>query len=366
MANNCIDFTKTNFRGDRQGGPRDHAQCHDRRSGSAGCSRHRRPRCCSPPPARRSGAPQTILNVSYDPTRELYQEFNAAFAKHWRATTGQEVTVRQSHGGSGKQARAVIDGLEADVVTLALAWDVEALVTHGGFVKPGLAAAAAAQQRPVHLDRGLRGARRQPEGDPRLGRPGPRRRLGDHPEPQDLRRRALELPRRLGVRPREARRRRAPGAGVRREDPQERPGVRLRGPRLDDDVPAARHRRRARRLGERGAPRRRRGRQGPLRDRRALGEHPRRAHAWPSSTRSSTGAARGRSPRRTSVTSTREEGQRIAAKHHFRPRTPGPDAPAFAAVRLFTVDEVFGGWEKAHAQHFAEGGTFDQLTGAVR
>ena len=82
-------------------------------------------------------APQTILNVSYDPTRELYQEFNAAFAKHWRATTGQEVTVRQSHGGSGKQARAVIDGLEADVVTLALAWDVEALVTHGGFVKPG-------------------------------------------------------------------------------------------------------------------------------------------------------------------------------------------------------------------------------------
>ena len=58
-----------------------------------------------------SGAPQTILNVSYDPTRELYQEFNAAFAKHWRAATGQEVTVRQSHGGSGKQARAVLDGL---------------------------------------------------------------------------------------------------------------------------------------------------------------------------------------------------------------------------------------------------------------
>jgi sulfate/thiosulfate-binding protein len=61
-----------------------------------------------------------------------------------------------------------------------------------------------------------------------------------------------------------------------------------------------------------------------------------------------------------------EEGQRIAARHHFRPRTPGPDAPAVAAVRLFTVDEIFGGWEKAHALHFAEGGTFDQLTGAVR
>ena len=69
----------------------------------------------------------TLLNVSYDPTRELYVEFNAAFAKHWKATAGQDVTVKQSHGGSGKQARSVIDGLDADVVTLALAGDVDAL-----------------------------------------------------------------------------------------------------------------------------------------------------------------------------------------------------------------------------------------------
>ena len=62
----------------------------------------------------------TLLNVSYDPTRELYQELNAGFAKYWKGKTGQTVTVRQSHGGSGKQARSVIDGLEADVVTLAL------------------------------------------------------------------------------------------------------------------------------------------------------------------------------------------------------------------------------------------------------
>lgn len=68
-----------------------------------------------------------LLNVSYDPTRELYQEFNAAFAKHWQAKTGQKVTIRQSHGGSSKQARAVIDGLEADVVTLALAYDIDAI-----------------------------------------------------------------------------------------------------------------------------------------------------------------------------------------------------------------------------------------------
>ncbi|TDP72611.1 sulfate ABC transporter substrate-binding protein [Roseateles toxinivorans] len=72
-------------------------------------------------------AQTTLLNVSYDPTRELYQDFNAAFAKHWKAKTGETVTIKQSHGGSGKQARSVIDGLEADVVTLALAYDVDAL-----------------------------------------------------------------------------------------------------------------------------------------------------------------------------------------------------------------------------------------------
>jgi sulfate transport system substrate-binding protein len=73
----------------------------------------------------------TLLNVSYDPTRELYQDFDAAFAKHWKARTGDTVTVRQSHGGSGKQARAVIDGLSADVVTLALAYDIDAISERG-------------------------------------------------------------------------------------------------------------------------------------------------------------------------------------------------------------------------------------------
>jgi sulfate transport system substrate-binding protein len=74
---------------------------------------------------------QRLLNVSYDPTRELYQDFNAAFAKHWKAKTGKDVTVQQSHGGSGKQARAVIDGLEADVLTLALAYDVDEVAASG-------------------------------------------------------------------------------------------------------------------------------------------------------------------------------------------------------------------------------------------
>ncbi|MBW8874808.1 MAG: sulfate ABC transporter substrate-binding protein [Acidobacteria bacterium] len=72
-----------------------------------------------------------LLNVSYDPTRELYQDVNGAFAKYWKGKTGQDVAVQQSHGGSGKQARSVIDGLEADVVTLALAYDVDAVANSG-------------------------------------------------------------------------------------------------------------------------------------------------------------------------------------------------------------------------------------------
>src|SRR6266851_4845049 len=72
-------------------------------------------------------APVTLLNVSYDPTRELYQDYNTAFAKYWKSKSGQTVEIQQSHGGSSKQARAVIDGLEADVVTLALAYDIDAI-----------------------------------------------------------------------------------------------------------------------------------------------------------------------------------------------------------------------------------------------
>ena len=82
------------------------------------------------PAATAGAADVSLLNVSYDPTRELYQDINAAFAKSWKASSGDTVKIRQSHGGSGKQARAVIDGLEADVVTLALAYDIDAIAAH--------------------------------------------------------------------------------------------------------------------------------------------------------------------------------------------------------------------------------------------
>ena len=81
-----------------------------------------------------NAAELTLLNASYDPTRELYQDYNAAFAKHWKVQSGDDVTIKQSHGGSGKQARAVIDGLEADVVTLALAGDVDQLHKNGNLI----------------------------------------------------------------------------------------------------------------------------------------------------------------------------------------------------------------------------------------
>jgi len=86
--------------------------------------------------ARAQGSPKpvTLLNVSYDPTRELYVDFNQQFATYWKGKTGQEVTIRQSHGGSGKQARSVIDGLEADVVTLALAYDIDQIAEKGGLL----------------------------------------------------------------------------------------------------------------------------------------------------------------------------------------------------------------------------------------
>ena len=81
-------------------------------------------------------ADTTLLNVSYDPTRELYQEFNAAFAKYWKTKTGESVVIKQSHGGSGKQARTVIDGLDADVVTLALAFDIDAIADKAKLLPP--------------------------------------------------------------------------------------------------------------------------------------------------------------------------------------------------------------------------------------
>ena len=102
-----------------------------------------------------------LLNVSYDPTREFYAEVNQAFAAQWKQQTGETLNIRASHGGSGKQARSVIDGLEADVVTLALAADIDAIATNGKLLPANWQSAPAAQQRAVHLDDRVPGAQGQ-------------------------------------------------------------------------------------------------------------------------------------------------------------------------------------------------------------
>ncbi len=112
----------------------------------------------------------TLLNVSYDPTRELYTDFNKAFAEYWKKKTGDTVKINQSHGGSGRQARSVIDGLAADVVTLALAADVDAIATNGKLLPGELGRAPAGSQRTLHLDDCLPGPQGQPEEHQGLGR----------------------------------------------------------------------------------------------------------------------------------------------------------------------------------------------------
>lgn len=101
-----------------------------------GCTTSTSPSNATSPDSKGAKPAVTILNASYDPTREFYNEFNASFAEHWKQQNNQEVTIEQSHGGSGKQARAVIDGLEADVVTLALAYDIDAIADKAKSLPP--------------------------------------------------------------------------------------------------------------------------------------------------------------------------------------------------------------------------------------
>src|SRR5512144_1579976 len=145
-----------------------------------------------------------LLNVSYDPTRELYADINKTFAQQWQQKTGQAVNINQSHGGSGKQARSVIDGLEADVVTLALAYDIDAIAEKSGRIAKDW-----------------------------------QKRLPDNSSPYTstvvfVVRRALGLPRGLGPGAPAHGRRRRQGQGLRHEVLQERPRARLRRPRVDD------------------------------------------------------------------------------------------------------------------------------------
>ena len=307
-----------------------------------------------------------LLNVSYDPTRELYKAFNEAYSADWKAKTGEDVPVKQSHGGSGKQARAVIDGLEADVVTLALAADIDAIAKNTSKLPADWQKRLPNNSTPYTSTIVFLVRKGNPKGDQGLGRPRQARRPGHHAQPQDVGRRTLELSRRLGLCQREVRRRRRQDARFRRRALQERAGPGHRRPRLDHHVCPARDRRRADRLGERGLPLARRVRRRQVRHRRAAAVDPGRAacgaHRRQCRRQGHPQAGRGlsrlplhaRPPRRSSPGTSIARSTRAAADP--------ADLARFPKIRLLKIDDpVFGGWTKTQAAHFADGGVFDQI-----
>ena len=306
-------------------------------------------------------AGQTLLNASYDPTRELYADFNAAFVKHWQATSKQTVTIRQSHGGSGGQARAVIDGLDADVVTLALAYDVDA-VQQSGLINAGWQKRLPQNSAPytstiVFLVR---------KGNPKgirdwadLVKPGTAV-ITPNPKTSGGARwnylAAWEYAKRQS-------------GGT---DAKAREFVTA----LFRNVPVLDS-------GARGAT--------TTFVQRGIGDV---LLAWENEAYLALQEAKDKVEIVTPSISilaeppvavvdknvdkkgTRAlaeaylrylyspEGQEIAAKHHYRPRDAAVAAKyqgQFANVKLFTIDEAFGGWQAAQKVHFADGGTFDQI-----
>jgi sulfate/thiosulfate transport system substrate-binding protein len=319
---------------------------------------------CSREAGTKSSGPKSIslLNASYDPTRELYEEVDVTFARGWQARTGQTVTIKQSHGGSGKQARAVIDGLEADVVTLALAFDIDA-VEKAGLIRPGWASRLPQNSTPfsstiVFLVR---------KGNPKglrdwvdLTKPGVAVITPDPKTSGGARWNYLA----------------AWGSELRRTGDEKK--ARELVQKLYGNVPVLDS-------GARGATTTfvERGIGDVLLaweneallavskfgdDRFEIVAPPNSILAEPPVAVVDQVAER----RGTAEVAKAyleflytEEGQRIAARHHYRPRLPAvaaEHAKQFPPLELFTVDELFGGWERAQSVHFSEGGTFDQIT----
>jgi sulfate transport system substrate-binding protein len=303
-----------------------------------------------------------LLNVSYDPTRELYQEYNGAFARYWQAKSGDVVTINQSHGGSGKQARAVLDGLDADVVTLALAYDVGALATKGlvpaDWQKRLPQNASPYTSTIVFLVR--KGNPKQIKDWNDLTRPGvavitPNPKTSGGARWNYLAAWAYAL--------------KQPGGND--EKAREFVGNIFKNVKVLDS-------------GARGST--------TTFTERGIGDV---LLAWENEAYL---AVRELGPEKFDIVTpslsilaeppisvvdkvvdkkgTRKvaqayleylyspEGQEIAAKHYYRPRDAAIAAKyskQFAKVKLITIDEVFGGWDKAQKAHFADGGSFDQI-----
>ena len=303
-----------------------------------------------------------LLNVSYDPTREFYREFNASFAAAWKAKTGQAVEIRQSHGGSGKQARAVIDGLSADVVTLALAYDVDALVANGGLVARNWRKRIPYGSAPYTSTVVFLVRKGNPKGIrdwPDLLKPGVSV-ITPNPKTSGGARwnylAAWGAMRKAGKSEAEAQ---AFVAELFR-----------RVPVLDTGARGATNTFVQRRMGTFSSRGRTRGCSRPRRSGRArsrsssLHEASSRSRRSPSSTKSSTRAARGPSPRRTSPISFRPRGRswpRSTISGHAcrRPRRSGPQSfRPWSSSRSTRCSEA---GTRRTAAHFADGGVFDRI-----
>ena len=315
-----------------------------------------------PGPYARPQSSVTLLNVSYDPTRELYQDLNAAFARHWRARTGQAITIRQSHGGSGKQARAVIDGLRADVVTLALAYDIDA-IARSGLIAPDWQSRLPNNSSPytstiVLLVR---------KGNPKkirdwddLGRPGisivtPNPKTSGGARWNYLAAWGFGLKR---------------GGGDEKKAREFVTGIYRNVPVLDTGARGA-----TTTFVERGIgdvliaweneallvvkELNKDGFEIVIPSTTILAEPPVAIVDKVAKKQGTSEVARAYLEYIYS-----EEGQEIAARHYYRPRlakVAARHSGTFPTVNLFTIDEIFGGWQKAQATHFADGGAFDQI-----
>ena len=305
----------------------------------------------------------TLLNVSYDPTRELYREFNAEFARYWLEKTGDQVLIRQSHGGSGKQARAVIDGLEADVVTLALAYDIDAIAKQSSALPDSWRARLPNHSAPYYSTIVFLVRKGIPKG------------IHDW---NDLVREGIQV---VTPNPKTSGGARwnylaAWGYALRQfhNDPDQ---ARTFVTRLFRSVPVLDS-------GARGAT--------TTFAERGIGDV---LLTWENEAYLAFDAfGSGKFERVMPSVSilaeppvalvdrvvdkrgTREvaqayldylytpEGQQIAAKHYYRPAFPeraGQRTALFEKINLFTIDEVFGGWDKAQQTHFADGGEFDRM-----
>jgi sulfate/thiosulfate-binding protein len=306
----------------------------------------------------------TLLNVSYDPTRELYQEFNAAFAKYWKAKTGDTLTVKQSHGGAGKQARAVIDGLEADVVTLALAYDIDAIGEKAKLIPADWQKRLPHNSSPYTSTIVLLVRKGNPKGikdwgdlvKPDVGviTPNPKTSGGARwnylaawayalKQPGGNEKTAQEFVKKLY-------------ANVKVLDSGARGSTTTFAERGIGDVLLAWENEAYLALKELGP------------DKFEIVTPSLSILAEPPVTVIDKFAEKHGT--RAVATAYLEylyspEGQDIVGKHYYRPtdkKVAAQYAKQFAPVKLITIDEIFGGWQAAQKTHFADGGTFDQIS----